>query len=156
MLLPASSRCWAEPTARDAWTSARAVIGSAVVWGIVWMIIGSVGPATAVDLDAPITATWSGIGLREWASRVSHIAGLPVLVDRRLDPDTAIRLECREELLLDVLERAAAARAPKTVADDAHRHRRQSISSQPSQPRTELTPFLTSVDSSDPSLSLIV
>ena len=116
MLLPASSRCWAEPTARDAWPSARAAIGSAVVWGIVWMIIGSVGPATAVDLDAPITATWSGIGLREWASRVSLIAGLPVLVDRRLDPDTAIRLECREEPLLDVLERAAAVAGGEVAA----------------------------------------
>jgi len=96
--------------------SARAAIGSAVVWGIVWMIIGSVGPAAAVDLDAPITATWSGIGLREWASRVSHTAGLPVLVDHRLDPDTAIRLECREEPLLDVLERAAAVAGGEVAA----------------------------------------
>ena len=116
MLLPASSRCWAEPTARDAGMSARAAIGSAVVWGIVWMIIGSVGPAAAVDLDAPITATWSGIGLREWASRVSQTAGLPVLVDNRLDPDTAIRLECREEPLLDVLERAAAVAGGEVAA----------------------------------------
>jgi len=32
-----------------------------------------------------------------------------VLVDRRLDPDTAIRLECRDEPLVDVLGRGAAA-----------------------------------------------
>lgn len=104
MLLPASSRCWVEPTARDALTSAWAAIGSALIW----IIIGAACPAAAIDLDAPITATWSGIGLREWANRIGHTAGLPVLVDRRLDPDTAIRLECREEPLRDVLERAAA------------------------------------------------
>ena len=65
-------------------------------------------PAATTDLDAPITATWSGIGVREWASRISDTAGLAVLVDRRLDPDTAIRLECHEEPLLDVLDRGAA------------------------------------------------
>ena len=64
--------------------------------------------AATADLDAPITATWSGIGVREWASRISDTAGRAVLVDRRLDPDTAIRLECHEEPLLDVLERGAA------------------------------------------------
>jgi hypothetical protein len=108
VLLPASFRCWVEPTARDALTSARAAIGSALIWAIIWAIIGAACPAAAIDLDAPITATWSGIGLREWASRIGHTAGLPVLVDRRLDPDTAIQLDCREEPLRNVLERAAA------------------------------------------------
>jgi hypothetical protein len=65
-------------------------------------------PAADAGLDRPVTATWNGIGLREWASRVSEIAGLPVLVDRRLDPDTAIRLDCRDEPLRDVLDRGAA------------------------------------------------
>jgi len=63
--------------------------------------------AAAADLAAPVTATWSGIGLRPWAERVSKIAGLPVLVDRRMNPDTAISLECQAEPLLDVLTRAA-------------------------------------------------
>ena len=114
MPVPASSRCWNEPTARDALPSAWAatsvsrtgllVIGAVLLWGI----IGAACPAAPVDLDAPITATWSGIGLREWAGRLGHTAGLPVLVDRRLDPDTAIRLECREEPLHEVIARAAA------------------------------------------------
>ena len=73
-----------------------------------WMILGAACLAGEADLDTPVTATWSGIGLREWAGRVSETAGLPVLVDRRLDPDTTIRLECREEPLLDVLDRVAA------------------------------------------------
>jgi len=80
------------------------VIGSAIIWGI----LGTLCPAATVDLDAPITATWSGISLREWAGRVSELAGLPVLVDRRLDPDTSIRFDCREEPFHDVLDRGAA------------------------------------------------
>jgi hypothetical protein len=111
--LPVSSRCGPEPTALQAFPSActaarRCCYGLiATVAGIIWGIVGDACPAAAAELDAPITATWSGIGLREWAGRVSETAGLPVLVDRRLDPDTAIRLECRGEPLLDVLERGA-------------------------------------------------
>ena len=82
----------------------RAVIGSSILW----VILGAACPAATTDLDTPITATWSGIGLREWAGRISDTAGVPILVDRRLDPDTAIRLECPNEPLRDVLDRAAA------------------------------------------------
>ena len=82
---------------------------------MLWLITAAAGlgaaagSAGAAALDTPITASWSGIGLREWAGRVSETAGLPVLVDRRLDPDTSIRLDCHEEPLLDVIARAAAA-----------------------------------------------
>lgn len=80
---------------------------------IVWSIVGAAGPARATTpaagLDAAVTATWNGIGLREWAERVSETAGLPVLVDRRLDPDIALRLDCRDEPLRDVIARAAVA-----------------------------------------------
>ena len=125
VLVPASSSCWGEPTPRDALPSARAAIsrgrtglfaiGAALLWGI----IGAVCPAAPVDLDTPITATWSGIGLREWAGRVGHTAGLPVLVDRRLDPDTAIRLECREEPLHEVIARGAAVAGGEVATLDA-------------------------------------
>lgn len=81
---------------------------SAIAAAMLGMMIGAACPAGEAVLDRPVTATWSGISLREWAGRVSETAGLPVLVDRRLDPDTTIRLECREEPLLDVLERVAA------------------------------------------------
>jgi len=84
-------------------------VGAALLWIFIgWGIIEAVCPAAPVDLDAPITATWSGVGLREWAGRVGHTAGIPVLVDRRLDPDTVIRLECRDEPLHEVIARAAA------------------------------------------------
>ena len=125
VLVPASSSCWGEPTPRDALPSARAAIsgggtglfaiGAALLWGI----IGAVCLAAPVDLDTPITATWSGIGLREWAGRVGHTAGLPVLVDRRLDPDTAIRLECREEPLHEVIARGAAVAGGEVATLDA-------------------------------------
>ena len=84
-------------------------IGVGILWGLNWWLVGATCPAADADLSAPVTATWSGIGLRAWAERISETAGVPVLIDRRLDPDTAIRLECQGEPLLDVLTRAAAA-----------------------------------------------
>lgn len=86
--------------------------GMRLFWPLAWMLlgglIGAARPCPAADLDAPITATWSGIGLRAWASRLSESAGRPVLVDRRLDPDAVIRLDCQGEPLLEVLGRGAA------------------------------------------------
>lgn len=83
-----------------------------LVWPLASMLlgvlIGAARPCSAADLSAPITATWSGIGLRAWASRLSESAGRPVLVDRRLDPDAVIRLDCQGEPLLEVLGRGAA------------------------------------------------
>jgi len=86
--------------------------GMRLVWSLAWMLqgglIGAAWPCPAADLDAPITATWSGVGLRAWASRISESSGCPVLVDRRLDPDAVIRLDCQGEPLLEVLGRGAA------------------------------------------------
>ena len=100
----------ASPSARHALPSARTAINAALLWVISGAagLGAAAGSAAAADLDAPITATWSGIGLREWAGRISDTAGLPVVVDRRLDPDTPIRLECREEPLREVIARGAA------------------------------------------------
>jgi hypothetical protein len=119
---PVSFRCGAEPTARRAFPPAQAAsrlgscrvvaIGVGILWGLCggmnWWLVGGRCSAAEADLTAPVTATWNGIGLRAWAERISATAGMPVLVDRRLDPDTAIRLECQGEPLLDVLTRAAA------------------------------------------------
>lgn len=86
--------------------------GMRLVWPLAWMLLGGLSgaarPCPAADLDAPVTATWSGVGLRAWASRLSESAGRPVLVDRRLDPDALIRLDCQGEPLLEVLGRGAA------------------------------------------------
>ncbi len=117
MSLPVSSRCEAETNAGCAFPSARSrprpgsfrlvAIGAGVLWTLQWWLVGGLCPAAAADLTTPVTATWSGIGLRQWAERISETAGLPVLVDRRLDPDTVIRLECQGEPLLAVLTRVA-------------------------------------------------
>jgi hypothetical protein len=59
-------------------------------------------------LDAPVRASWSGTPLRVWADRAGALAGKPVIVDRRLDPDAPITLDCRGEPLREVLDRVAA------------------------------------------------
>lgn len=110
MPLPDGRRCGPEPTARPVFPSARVVAGntSRGLLVIVACLCGAWPFPAAAQSDSPITATWNGIGLREWAARVTQAAGVPVLVDRRLDPDTPIRLDCRNEPLLDVVERGAA------------------------------------------------
>jgi hypothetical protein len=59
-------------------------------------------------LDAAVQASWTQVPLRDWAERASRIAGLPVIIDRRLDPAFPITLDCRGEPLHDVLDRVAA------------------------------------------------
>jgi hypothetical protein len=110
MPLPDGCRCGSEPTARPTFPSARAVAGYAArgLLVIVACLCGAWPPPAAAEFDGPITATWNGIGLREWTGRMTQTAGVPVLVDRRLDPDTSIRLDCRNEPLLDVIERGAS------------------------------------------------
>lgn len=65
-------------------------------------------------LDVPISAVWTAVPLRDWAARAAILAGCPVVVDRRLDPDVAITRNCRDEPLGAVLA-AAAASAGATV-----------------------------------------
>ena len=70
------------------------------------------GPAAvhaAVPLDAPLTASWQRVPLRDWATRVADAAAVPVVIDRRLDPDTPITLEIHAEPLRGVLGKAASA-----------------------------------------------
>ena len=59
-------------------------------------------------LDAAVQASWTQVPLGDWAERASRIAGLPVIIDRRLDPAFPITLDCRGEPLHDVLDRVAA------------------------------------------------
>ena len=117
MPLPVLPHCESEPTARQGFPSAHAarrfgardlaMTGVGILWIMNGWVVGAGDPAVTADLAAPVTATWSGIGLRPWAERVSETAGRPVLIDRRMNPDTAISLECQNEPLLEVLTRAA-------------------------------------------------
>lgn len=63
--------------------------------------------AAAADLDDPVRAAWKAVPLREWANRVAPLAGMPVIVDRRLDPDRSITLDCRGEPLREAVATAA-------------------------------------------------
>jgi len=93
-----------------------------IVTGITLGWTGLAAPSVAFDLDTPITATWRGIGLREWATRIGETAGgspIPIIVDRRLDPDTGIRLDCRAEPLRGVLDQAAAAAGGEVAVLDS-------------------------------------
>jgi len=100
----------------------RRVFVAACVTGVAWMAVCGAGThragiaATAsgaevsarpAGLDTTVRAAWSGLPLREWAASVSRIGGIPVLVDRRLDPTTPISFECRDDALGDVLRRVA-------------------------------------------------
>ena len=58
-------------------------------------------------LDAEVRATWTSVPLREWASRVSETTGVPVIVDRRLDPDIAVTLASDGDTLRVLLKRVA-------------------------------------------------
>ncbi|MFN9368487.1 MAG: hypothetical protein ACK6CT_06920 [Planctomycetia bacterium] len=73
--------------------------------------------AAAVQLapDTPVKAVWKSVPLRIWADRVAEIAGGPVVIDRRLDPEVAVTLDARGESLAAVLEKVARAAGARVV-----------------------------------------
>ena len=82
-------------------------LGAIIATGCVVACAAACGSADGKPLDTPVTASWSGVGLRAWAVRVTAGMAVPVVVDRRLDPDTPISLDCRDEPLRDVVQQAA-------------------------------------------------
>lgn len=58
-------------------------------------------------LDVPVRAHWKALPLGDWVERVTRIAGRPVVLDRRIDPDRPVTLDCDGESLGVVLERVA-------------------------------------------------
>ncbi len=58
-------------------------------------------------LDAEAHASWTRVPLRAWAVSVSSLAGRPVILDRRIDPDVQVTLTARGEPLRDILARVA-------------------------------------------------
>jgi hypothetical protein len=67
-------------------------------------------PATAppAGLDAAVHASWTGLPLREWVARMTTLAGLPIILDRRIDPTRPVTLTGRGETVGTVLDRVAA------------------------------------------------
>ncbi len=68
-------------------------------------------PAPEADavssLDRPVHARWTGLPLADWAQRASQLAGRPVVLDRRIDPERLVTLECDGDALETVLARVA-------------------------------------------------
>ncbi len=58
-------------------------------------------------LDAEVRATWTSVPIREWARRISETTGVPVIVDRRIDPDLAVTIASDGDSLRVLLDRVA-------------------------------------------------
>ncbi len=71
---------------------------------------------TVAGLDAAVNATWTRLPLRDWTARVAALAGKPVILDRRIDPDRLVTRTARGEPLADVI-RAVAQEAGATVEE---------------------------------------
>jgi len=63
---------------------------------------------TVTGLDAAVQATWTRVPLRDWATRVTPLAGRPVILDRRIDPDRLVTLAAHGESLRELLGTVAA------------------------------------------------
>jgi hypothetical protein len=62
----------------------------------------------ATPLDTPVNSSWTGVPLRGWAEQISKLAGQPVVLDRRLDPDLPVTRQCRGESVGELLTEVAA------------------------------------------------
>jgi hypothetical protein len=61
------------------------------------------------DRPATVTATWRGVPARSVCRRLTELTGRPVILDRRLDPDTPITIAAEATPLVDLLGEFAAA-----------------------------------------------
>jgi len=71
-------------------------------------------------LEEPVDAAWSGVPLRELARRLSDTAHVPIIVDRRLDPDRRLSVVADGDPLGEVLARIATGADASVVILDAH------------------------------------
>ncbi len=63
--------------------------------------------ARAAPVDQPVRATFQQLPLRTLLGRLQAATGVPLILDRRLDPTRRISLECRGERLDAILGRLA-------------------------------------------------
>ena len=90
--------CDLQPTARRSGPSAALPL---------WLAAAAC--ATGAGLDDPVRASWKALPLREWTTRATELAGAPVILDRRLDPDTPVTLAGDGRPLRDAMAAVAAA-----------------------------------------------
>jgi hypothetical protein len=92
-------------------TRLEQVIGHVAMAAGLAVLTGGAAPAAAPDpaaLDRPVRATWTGLPLAAWAERAGGLAGRPVVLDRRIDPDRPVTLAAAGTPLFTVLEQVAA------------------------------------------------
>ncbi|MFM8413645.1 MAG: hypothetical protein ACKOCX_02875 [Planctomycetota bacterium] len=109
----------------------------------------------AAGLDTPVHASWTRLPLRQWTERASSLAGRPVVLDRRLDPEILVTLAATGTPLRQVIDEVAALAG--AVADElagsvrlvpeaaagragrAERDRGRRVAALPPEPRAKLT-----------------
>jgi hypothetical protein len=64
-------------------------------------------PKAGAGLDAEVHASWTRVPLRAWTASVSSLAGRPVILDRRIDPEQPVTLAAHGETLREILGRVA-------------------------------------------------
>jgi hypothetical protein len=83
---------------------------AAIAIGVALVAGGAVQAAESpAGLDTPVQATWTRLPLRQWAEQASALAGRPVVLDRRIDPDLPVTLTTEGEPWRDVLATVAEA-----------------------------------------------
>lgn len=87
--------------------SFAARIAALALIGAVTGCFAAASAAAADVLETPIRGSWTRLPLGRWAARVSAMAGIPVVVDRRLDFTLPITLESPGLPLAEVLDRVA-------------------------------------------------
>ena len=79
--------------------------------GLVVAALAGCAAAVAAGPDplaVPVRAVWTGLPIRDWADRAGRLAGLPIVVDWRLDPDVTVSGTAAGEQLCAWLDRVAA------------------------------------------------
>ena len=102
---PASARCRRRRLGASRWRSA--VVGTVFFILAAAPTIGQESQRSPPQRLPTVTASWSGVPIRTLCRRLGDLAGRPVILDRRLDPDSPVTLDCREAPLVDVLGQIA-------------------------------------------------
>lgn len=115
MPAPPRSTARADPRPATIDPTRRAGGAARILAAALFALVGSGRAADRPDPAAgPVTALWTALPLRDWAGRATTLAGRPVVVDRRLDPDATVTRDCRGEPL-DAMLAAVATTVGGTV-----------------------------------------
>ena len=75
------------------------------------VLVALLAASAAADGPAPptVSVAWQGMPLRTACAGLESLVGRPVVLDRRVDPDTPVSLDVREAPVAEALERLCAA-----------------------------------------------